>query len=165
MIQKNGFGSVQPAATIIKRPTGLTNLPAPSEVVFPGLFGWSPVPTNVLTKALGLDRGLWGTWRCRGIGPAELPAGWFRPAPGRPCYYRVDTILTWLAARRGERFDTLTAWRLSLARDLDQDAIDPDRVRGLVHLYAEVTERRRPGGVTFTRAGFEAYLASLLSAE
>ncbi|MEN3238951.1 hypothetical protein PUR29_36560, partial [Methylobacterium ajmalii] len=153
-----------PAATIVKRSTALATLPAPSEVTFPGLFGWSPVPTHALTKALDLDRGLWGTWRCRGIGPAELPASWFRPAPGRPCCYRASDVLAWIAARRGERFDTLTSWRHSLRTGFETDVSDPAEVRQLAVLYARAAGPVI-GDVRFTSSGFQAYLVSLLSSE
>ncbi|WP_210179226.1 hypothetical protein [Methylobacterium platani] len=107
---------------------------------------------------------MFATWRCRGIGPTELPSTWFRPAPGRPRYYRVDQVLTWLAARRGDQLDTATTWRLSLARDLGQEVTDLAEVRKLAALYARAAGPRLSGGVTFTPAGFRDYLASLLAA-
>lgn len=156
--------AMDPGATIIKPVTTLGALPPATEVTFPGLFGWSPVSTGSLAAALRLDRGLFATWRCRGIGPTELPPAWFRPTPGRPRYYMVSDVQVWLAARRGDQLDTLTAWRLSLARDLDTDVSDPAEVRRLAALYARAAGPRPPGGVTFTPAGFRDYLASLLAA-
>ncbi|MEE7450195.1 hypothetical protein MRF4_21625 [Methylobacterium radiotolerans] len=131
-------------------------------MVVPGLFGWSPVSTGSITAALRLDRGLFATWRCRGIGPVELPPTWFRPAPGRPCYYMVSDVQAWIAARRGEPFDRLTSWQLSLQRDIGQEETDPDQVRKWAHLYAQAAGPRLPGGVAFTPAGFRRYLATLL---
>ncbi|KMO20358.1 hypothetical protein QR78_10975 [Methylobacterium indicum] len=149
-----------PGATIRKLPAALSALPAPTEVMFPGFFAWSPVPTSAVVAALNLDRGLFATWRCRGIGPAELPPAWFRRVSGRPRYYRADTILTWLAARRGEEFDTPTAWRLGLLRDFEQDVSDPAAARKLVRLYAQAAGPA--GGVSFTPFGWNAYLDGLL---
>lgn len=157
--------SPPPSATIIKPPATLAALPPASEVTIPGLFGWSPISTGSLTAALRLDRGLFATWRCRGIGPAELPSTWFRPAPGRPCYYMVSDVQAWIAVRRGEPFDYLTTWRLSLQRDFDTETDDPGQVRKWAHLYAQAVGPRLPGGVAFTPAGFQAYLASLLSSK
>jgi hypothetical protein len=163
MIQDNGFRSVQPAAVIMRKPaTPFRELPAASEVAFPDVFAWSPVTTAAVTAALGVDPGSWAVWRNRRLTPAPLPAAWFRRASGSPLVYRVDTILTWLAARRGDQLDTLTTWRLSLARDLGQEVTDPAEVRKLAHLYARAAGPRLPGGVTFTPAGFRDYLASLL---
>lgn len=147
-------------ATISKPTASLRRLPPATEVAFPGLFGWSPVSTGSLTAALRLDRGLFATWRCRGIGPAELPANWFRPAPGRPVYYRVDQVLSWIAARRGDRLDTLTTWRLSLARDFGTEADDPNQIRRLAAMYARAAGPK-VGEVTFTAQGWRAYLDSL----
>ncbi len=162
------FSNLQPPTApevIMRKPaTPFRELPAASEVTFPGVFAWSPVTSAAVTTAIGADPGAWNVWRNRRLTPAPMPATWFRRASGSPLMYRVDTILTWLAARRGDQLNTLTAWRLCLTREFGEEAIDPDRVRGLVHFYAQVTERRRPGGVTFTPAGFRDYLASLLAA-
>lgn len=141
--------------------TTLGALPPASEVDFPGLFAWSPVSTTALTRTLGIDKGLWGTWRNRGITPAPLPEAWFRRAAGRPLNYRLDQVLAWLAARRGEPFDTLTTWRLSLLRDLDTETDDPEEVRKLAALYARCAGPV-VGDARFTPAGFSAYLGSLL---
>ena len=146
----------------MKPVTTLGALPPATEVAFPDVFGWSPISTGSLAAALRLDRGLFATGRCRGIGPTELPPSWFRPAPGRPRYYMVSDVQMWLAARRGDQLDTPTAWRLSLARDLGQEVTDPTEVRKLAALYARAAGPRLPGGVTFTPAGFRDYLASLL---
>lgn len=154
--------AMDPGATIIKPVTTLGALPPATEVTFPGLFGWSPVSTGSLTAALRLDRGLFATWRCRGIGPAELPSAWFRPAPGRPRYYMVSDVQAWIAARHGEPFDRITSWQLSLQRDIGHEETDPDQVRKWAHLYAQTVGPRLPGGVAFTPAGFRDYLAALL---
>lgn len=153
--------AISPDATITKPATALGMLPPATELTVPGLFGWSPISTGSLTAALRLDRGLWATWRCRGIGPAQLPDAWFRPAPGRPRYYMVSDVQEWIAARRGEPFDRVASWQLSLRHDLGQEATDPAEVRALAQLYARVTGPHTPGGVRFTGPGFRAYLASL----
>ncbi|MGW5840130.1 hypothetical protein ACWFZ6_19200 [Methylorubrum extorquens] len=116
-----------------------------------------------MTAALNLDRGLWATWRNRRLTPAPMPAAWFRRASGSPLVYRVDTILTWLAARRGERLDPLTTWRHSLLTGFDQEVADPSRVRAFARMYAEAIGPRLPGGVAFTPAGFRDYLNSFSS--
>ncbi len=90
--------------------TTLGALPPASEAVFPGSTPWSPVSTSAVTRTLGIDKGLWGTWRNRGITPAPMPEAWFRRAAGRPLNYRVDGVLAWLAARRGEQLDAPTTW-------------------------------------------------------
>ena len=92
-----------------------------------------------------------------------MPKTWFKRAAGRPLNYRLDQVLAWLAARRGERFDTATSWRLSLLRDLETDVSEPEEVQKLARLYAQVAGPK-VGDVTFTPAGFAAYLASLLEA-
>ena len=165
MIQDNSFGSVRPAAVIMRKPaTPLRELPAASEVSFPGVFSWSPVTSAAVTTAIGADPGAWNVWRNRRLTPAPLPAAWFRRASGSPLVYRVSDILSWLAARRGDQLDTPTTWRLSLARDLGQEVTDVAEVRKLAHLYARAAGPRLPGGVTFTPTGFRDYLASLLAA-
>lgn len=143
--------------------TTLRALPPATEVAFPGLYGWSPVSTGSLTAALRLDRGLWATWRNRGLTPPALPDAWFRRTTGQPRIYRADQVLSWIAARRGEEFDTLACWRLSLARDLGQEETDPHQVRVFARMYAEAMGPRPPGGVAFTLAGFRDYLESLSS--
>ena len=160
--------AIDPGATISKPPTTLAVLPPASEVALrldPGLFAWSPISTGSLTAALRLDRGLWATWKCRGICPAEMPPAWFRPAPGRPVYYRVDQVLSWIAARRGEQLDPLDTWRQSLLTGFEMEVIDPQQVRKWVHLYARTIGPRLPGGVSFTVPGFRDYLDSLLSSK
>ena len=152
--------ATDPVATISKPATALATLPPASLARFGGLPPWAVIPTGTLVAALGIDRGNFATWRCRGIGPAELPATWFRPAPGRPCYYRVDQVLAWIAARRGEEFDLLTTWRLSLQRDFDNEVADPNEVRKLAALYARAAGPVQ-GEVRFTPTGFQAYLDSL----
>lgn len=154
--------AISPDATIMKPVTTLRALPPATEVAFPGLYGWSPISTGSLTAALRLDRGLWATWRNRGLTPPALPDAWFRRTTGQPRIYRVDAVLAWIAARRGEEFDTLTCWRHSLLTGFDQDETDPSRVRAFARMYAEAIGPRLPGGVAFTPAGFRDYLASLL---
>ncbi|MFC5556849.1 hypothetical protein [Methylobacterium iners] len=104
--------------------------------------------------ALGIDRGLFATWRCRGIGPAELPSTWFRPTTGSPRFYQVDAVLGWLAARRGEPFDRNEAYRsyltgIGLPADLSW-----------VQRFAEGAGPTIDD-VRFTSQGWRAYLASL----
>lgn len=139
--------------TISKLPTTLATLPAASELDLGGLPPWAVLPTGSIVGALGIDRGLWGSWRGRGIGPAELPAGWFRRTTGGPRFYRIDGIQAWLAARRGEPFDQHAAWMASLAAA----GLPANRV--WVHRLAE---RAGPGDVPFTVAGWRKYLETLL---
>ncbi len=146
---------------IIRKPRGkLGALPPASDVVFPGVYAWSPVSTSALVTALDVDRGTWAVWRNRRIAPAPLPEAWFRRTTGSPLIYRVSDILTWLAARRGEQLTTLDTWRQSLSTGLGEEADTADQVRRLVRLYAEVTGPLVEG-VCFTPAGFAAYLNSL----
>ncbi|KAB1077851.1 hypothetical protein [Methylobacterium soli] len=91
-----------------------------------------------------------------------MPEAWFRRAAGRPLNYRLDSVLAWLAARRGEPFDPLTTWRLSLLTGFETDVSDPEEVRKLARLYAQAVGPHLPGGVSFTSQGFREYLASLL---
>ena len=147
-------------AIIMKSAVSLRTLPAATEVRFPGAFAWEAVSSSVITAALGADHGSWAVWRSRRLTPSPLPEAWFRRTIGGPLFYRVDTILTWLTARRGEEFTTLDAWRLCLQRDLGEGELTPERVRGLVRSYAQAGRRHAP----FTAAGFEAYLASLAQA-
>jgi hypothetical protein len=145
---------------IRKSTTPFRALPPASEVIFPGLYAWSPVPTTIVTAVLGVDPGAWNVWRNRRLTPAPLPPTWFRRASGSPLVYQVSDILTWLAARRGDQLDTLTTWRLSLLRDLGIEVVDPDEVRKLVCLYARAAGPV-VGDVRFTPTGFQAYLDSL----
>lgn len=141
-------------ATITKPPTSLAALPSASEVDFGGRPPWAVIPTSLLTKTLRLDRGLFATWRCRGIGPAELPASWFRPASGRPNYFVISDVMAWLAARRAEPFDRRAAWMAALAAaGLPQD---PVWLRRFVERAGPVQ-----GDVTFTATGWREYLSSL----
>ncbi|WIU37510.1 hypothetical protein [Methylorubrum extorquens] len=114
------------------------------------------IPTSSVVALLGVDRGNWGTWRCRGIGPAELPVSWFKPASGRPIYYRIDTVLGWLASRHGEPFDTEAAHRDYLTSIY----MPPDLI-----WVRRLAERDGPvqGSVRFAPAGFRDYLNSLSS--
>lgn len=144
----------KPAAT-------LRALPPASEVTFPGVFAWSPVTSAAVTSALGVDPGAWNVWRNRRLTPAPMPGAWFRRTTGSPLIYQVSDILTWLAGRRGDQLDTLTTWRLSLARDLGTEASDAAEVRKWAHLYAQAVGPPLPGGVTFTPSGFRDYLASI----
>ena len=149
---------------ITRKPTtALRALPPASELTFLGVFAWSPVTSAAVTSALGVDPGAWNVWRNRRLTPAPMPAAWFRRTTGSPLIYRVSDILTWLAARRGDQLDTLTTWRLSLLRDVGHEATDPEQVRKWAHVYARASGPHLPGGATFTAAGFDAYLASLLS--
>jgi hypothetical protein len=146
----------------MKKPaTPFRELPAASEVTFPGVFAWSPVTSAAVTTALGADPGAWNVWRNRRLTPAPMPAAWFRRASGSPLVYQVSDILTWLDARRGDQLATATTWRLSLARDLGHEVTDPTEVRRLAALYARAAGPHLPGGVSFTPAGFREYLNSL----
>ncbi|MGY6282636.1 hypothetical protein ACXIT0_07045 [Methylorubrum extorquens] len=155
--------SVEPSAIMIQPKTTLRTLPAPSDVVFPGLHGWSPVSTGTLTTAIGADPGAWNVWRNRRLTPAPMPSAWFRRASGSPLVYQVSDILVWLAAKRGEQLDPLTTWRHSLLTGFDQEVTDPDKVRAFAHMYARAAGPSLPGGVAFTSAGFRDYLNSLSS--
>ena len=150
-------------ATTTRPPASLRSLPSPTDVVFPGCYPWTPIPTKTITDALRLDRGLWGTWRNRGIGPAELPGEWFRPATGGRCYYLASDVLAWLGDRRGEAFDPLDAWATALRTDLGTETATEAETRRWVRIYAEAAGPRLPGGVEFTRSGFAAYLNSLVN--
>jgi hypothetical protein len=92
-----------------------------------------------------------------------MPEAWFRRAPGAPLNYRLDQVLVWLAARRGDQLDTLTTWRLSLARDLDTETDDPAETRRAVTMFARAAGPV-VGDVRFTPGGFAAYLAILAAA-
>lgn len=149
---------------IMRKPTTpFRELPPASEVAFPGVFAWSPVASSAVTTALRVDPGSWNVWRNRRLTPAPLPSAWFRRASGSPLIYQVSDILIWLAARRGERLDTLTTWQLSLQSDFETETNDPDQLRKWVHVYARATGPHLTGGLAFTPAGFRDYLASLLS--
>ena len=148
---------------IRKSQTGLRALPAAAGVSFAGFYSWSPVTSAAVTTALGVDPGAWNVWRNRRLTPEPLPASWFRRASGSPLVYQVSDILAWLAARRGDQLDTLTTWRLCLRTEFGADPTDADEIRKLAALYAKAAGLRI-GDVTFTPAGFQAYLASLLSA-
>lgn len=149
-----------PAVIIRQSAASLRTLPQASEVTFPGVFAWSPVSSATVTAALGVDPGAWNVWRNRRLTPAPLPPAWFRPASGSPLIYQVSGILTWLAARRGEQLDILSTWRQSLLTDFETDVSGSAEVRRLAVLYAR-TVGLKAGGVTFTSAGFEAYLSSI----
>ena len=158
----------------------LKALPSASDTGLGSRLPWSPISTTTVVTALRADRGLWGTWRSRGIAPAELPASWFRPASGAPRYYRTSTILAWLAARRGEAFDATEATRSWLLANFDALAVrlewtDPEHqaecreriaetsewtIRYLVTEWARVDGPLafRKDGIRFTDAGWRAYL-------
>lgn len=150
-------------ATTTRAPASLRRLPSPSDVVFPGCYPWTPISTKFITDALNLDRGLWGTWRCRGIGPAELPGEWFRPATGGRCYYLASDVLAWLAGRRGETFDPIDAWAASLHTNLGTETVTEAETRRWAAIFAQASGPHLPGGVEFTRQGFAAYLESLVA--
>ena len=149
------------STTIVSRRTTLGALPRPLDVTFPGsVYGWSPISTTTVAAVLHLDKGLWGTWRNRGLLPRPLPAEWFRSASGKPLTYLVTDVLTWLAHRHGEPLDALDVWRTNLVRDLDTETADPEGVRTWAQIYARAAGRT-VGDVTFTAAGHAAYLESL----
>lgn len=155
--------SVEPSAIIIQPKTTLRTLPAPSDVVFPGLYAWSPVSSAAVTAAIGVDPGGWNTWRNRRLTPAPMPTAWFRRTAGTPLVYKVADILTWLAAKRGERLDPLTTWRQSLDTLYTHPITDLAEVGKHARRWAELAGPRPPGGVAFTPAGFRDYLSSLSS--
>ena len=97
----------------------------------------------------------------RGVGPTALPAEWTK---GHRHAYRIDAVLSWLAARRGERLDLLATWRSCLLTKFDTDVSDAEEVRKWAHVYARAAGPI-VGDVTFTPTGFHAYLASLLSSQ
>lgn len=138
-------------ATISKPTTSLSGLPAASEAAFGGRAPWSVITTRTLVALLHLDRGVFATWRCRGIGPAELPATWFKPASGRPNYFLVTDVMAWLAARRDEPFDTGAAHRDYLISIY----MPPDPLWVL-----RLAEREGPvqGEIRFTPPGWRSYL-------
>ena len=147
---------------ISHRPTSLATLPPPSEVSLDGRPPWAVVTTTSLVTALGIDRGRWAVWRCRGIGPDELPASWFRTGNGAPLYYRADTVLAWIASRRGERFETLTSWQAWFQVECGVEISDPAELRRQVRLMAQAAGPNPEPGVRFTVPGFARYLDSLL---
>lgn len=145
-------------ATIIRPVTGLGTLPSPSQIEFGGLPPWSVITTRTLVTSLQVDRGLFATWRCRGIGPVELPPAWFKSAPGAPCHYLISDVLTWLAARRGETLDTRTHWLTWLDTTLGPDC-------ATLEWALKLAENEGPaqGDVRFTPRGWREYLALLSS--
>ncbi len=102
-----------PTVIMRKPATPFRALPPASEVSFPGVFAWSPVTSAAVTTAIGADPGAWNVWRNRRLTPDPMPAAWFRRSTGSPLVYKVSDILTWLAAKRGERLDPLNTWRRS----------------------------------------------------
>ena len=146
-------------ATIIIPTTSLSALPAASDADFGGRAPWSVLTTRTLVALLHLDRGVFATWRCRGIGPAALPSTWFKPASGRPCYYMLADVLAWLAARRGEPFDADAAHLAYLRRHLGDACATPEWVRRMAE-----GEGPNQGDVRFTPRGWLAYLDRLARA-
>ncbi|GJE34643.1 hypothetical protein [Methylobacterium oxalidis] len=134
--------------------TSLASLPSASAADFGGQPPWSVISTTTLVAALRIDRGNFATWRCRGIGPAELPTSWFRPASGRPRYYLVSHVLAWIAARHAQPFDYRACWLDYLVS---------------IHMPTDLAWARRlaeregpvQNGVVFTVSGWRAYLDSL----
>ncbi|GJE62062.1 hypothetical protein [Methylobacterium trifolii] len=143
--------------TISKLATGLSSLPRVSETSFGERAPWAVISTRTLVATLGIDRGNFATWRCRGIGPAELPATWFRLATGRPNYYRIDAIEAWLAGRCGEPFDTKSRWFDFLDANLGEGFATTDWVRRLAEAEGPVQS-----DVRFTAVGWQAYLDGLI---
>ncbi len=154
--------ATEQGATIKVRPVTLRSLPSASDVTFPELYGWSPISTTTLTNTLRLDKGLWGTWRNRGLTPDALPEAWFCRASGRPLCYRVDQILTWLAGRHGDQLDTLETWQHSLGTLFTRAISDPTEIRKQARHWATIAGPR-VRDVRFTPTGFAAYLDSLSS--
>lgn len=150
-------------ATINNRRSTLVDLPSASEATFPGFYPWSPISTSALTNHLRIDKGLFGTWRNRGLTPEPLPSIWFKAAAGNPRFFRVDAVRDWLARRTGERYDALGDWRRCLCEEF---GADPASMASAVAMrrHAAMFARAagpRLGDVTFTGSGFEAYVASL----
>lgn len=155
---------IDASATIINRRSTLADLPLASEAVFPGCYPWSPISTSTLTGCLAIDKGLWGTWRNRGLTPEPLPSSWFKRGPGNPSYYRVDSVRDWLARRTGERYDALTDWRRCLCDEFGYSdptiLIEAAAVRRHAAMFARVAGPRL-SDITFTGPGFASYVASL----
>ena len=110
---------------------------------------------------LQLDRGLWNTWRSRGLTPAPLPVEWFRPAGGSPLYYRVDHIRAWLAHRANKPFSIEACWREWFRTETGTEIVDPAELRRQARLLAQAAGPRPSEGVVFTTAGFGHYLDNL----
>ncbi|TXN17281.1 hypothetical protein FV219_00600 [Methylobacterium sp. WL122] len=149
--------SVRASTTISKPATGLSSLPRVSEVAFGERAPWAVISTRTLVATLGIDRGNFATWRCRGIGPAELPAAWFRSATGRPNYYRIDAIEAWLASRCGDPFDTKFRWFDFLDVNLGVGFSTVEWVRRFAEAEGPVQ-----GDVRFTATGWQSYLDGLI---
>lgn len=155
-----------PAGTAIihHRTVTLRDLPPVTDISFSGLPGWAPVSTSIIVAGLKLDRGTWHTWKNRGILPTPLPPVWFKRTAGAPNVYRVDTVLAWIAARRGETYGLTESWGASLVPlGYDPAAMSEAEIRSAAVMYARAAGREVEG-VTLTEAGFRAYLASLTEA-
>lgn len=150
--------AISPDATITKPMAGLGTLPSPSQAEFGGLAPWSVVTTRHLVASLQVDRGLFATWRCRGIGPAELPPAWFKPASGGPRYYLISDVLAWLATRRGEGFAARDHWLAYLDTVLGPDCATLEWALRLAENEGPVQ-----GDVRFTPRGWRDYLVLLSS--
>lgn len=143
---------------IRRRTPALILLPAAASCTFGDRPPWSVISTKTLTTALGLDAGLFGCWRYRGIAPAELPFGWFRRASGNPCRYLVADVLGWLAARHRQPYDPAAAMFDAAEKLLGPGCGTP----AMVWLLAEMAGPVQ-GNVRFTASGFRAYLEMLSS--
>lgn len=143
----------------MKSTTALNGLPPVSEAGFDGRPPWTVISTRTLVTSLGIgDRGLFATWRCRGIGPDELPSTWFRPASGRPNYYLITDVLAWLARRQGVPFDTKAHWFAYLRTNLGDGFATLEWVRRMAEKDGLVRD-----DVRFTPNGRQRYLEMLSS--
>lgn len=129
----------------------LADLPPPSTDIFAPHSPWCPIPARMVTETLNVDHGLLGVWRMRGVGPKALPAEWTK---GHRHAYRIDSVLSWLADRRGEAFD-IEALHLNY---LVSVYMPPDLI-----WVPRLAKSAGPviGNVRFTASGFESYIGSL----
>ena len=142
------------ATTIRKPTTALSGLPQASEPLFGDHPPWSVITTATLVASLGIDRGNFATWRCRGIGPAELPITWFRAASGRPNYFMISDVRAWLATRHNQPFDVEATYRAYLA-----SIHMPSNLVWVLRMAESVGPVQ--GDVRFTATGFRLYLDML----
>jgi len=137
--------------------TTLDNLPPSADFSLPP---WGLISTATLAHVLRLDRGVFGTWRLRGLGPKELPADLF--AMGRANIFLVSDVLAWLAARNGLTFDQLSTWQAYLSDVFGIETADPSEARLYAATVAQGAGPNAYEGVKFSKNGFEGYIKLLL---
>ncbi|MBN4092705.1 hypothetical protein [Methylobacterium sp. OT2] len=142
------------AAAIIKPSTTLRSLPRACQVSFGCRPPWAVVSTTEIVTAVGVDRGLFATWRNRGIGPAELPASWFRQAVGQPRHYQISGVLAWLSSKHGEAFDVEACWLTYLRTTLGAEFATMVWVSRMAQ-----NQSLMQGEAKFTASGFRQFLA------